>query len=184
MKLLQVERVSNISPREFKEEFQKKNKPCVFTDFTKGWDALNKWDYNFFHSQYGNIEVPVFSSNYSKPGKGYMTNDTTMPFAKFLETIKSGVSDYRLFLFDIFEHAPELKESFSFPDYQNYWIKIPFMFFGGEGAEVTMHYDIDCANVFLTQFIGNKRVILFSPEETEKIYHHPFTVKSLIDPKN
>jgi hypothetical protein len=62
--------------------------------------------------------------------------------------------------------------------------RFPFMFFGGEGSEVTMHYDIDCANVFLTQFVGNKRVILFPPEESAKIYHHPYTVKSLISPEN
>lgn len=184
MNLLPIERVSNISPDEFKEEFQRKNKPCVFTDFTKNWEALEKWNYQFFYDKYGHIEVPVFSSNYSKPGKSYMTNDTVMPFAEFLEKIKSGPTDYRLFLFDLFEHAPELKNDFFFPDYQYFWIKVPFMFFGGESAEVTMHYDIDCANVFLTQFIGNKKVILFPPEESEKIYHHPFTVKSLIDPKN
>jgi hypothetical protein len=39
--------------------------------------------------------------------------------------------------------------------------RFPLMFFGGKGAEVTMHYDIDCANVFLTQFVGNKRVDAF-----------------------
>ncbi|MDW8273654.1 MAG: cupin-like domain-containing protein [Chitinophagales bacterium] len=184
MKLLPIERVSNISPKTFKEEFQRKNKPCVFTDFTKGWPAVEKWNYDFFHDRYGHLLVPVYSSNYSKPGKGYMTNDTVMRFGEFLEKIRSGPTDLRLFLFDIFEHAPELKQDFTFPDYQFFWIKVPFMFFGGESAEVTMHYDIDCANVFLTQFVGNKHVILFPPEESEKIYHHPFTVKSLIDPRH
>ena len=58
------------------------------------------------------------------------------------------------------------------------------MFFGGKGSEVTMHYDIDCANVFLTQFVGNKRVVLCAPSESKKIYHHPVTVKSLVDFKN
>lgn len=184
MQLTQVERVTNISPEEFKEEFFKKNKPCVFTDFTKDWQALKDWNYDFFHDKYGHLQVPVFSNNYSKPGKGYMTNDTVMPFGTFLEKIKSGPTDYRLFLFNIFEHAPELKKAITYPDYQSRWIKLPFMFFGGAGSEVTMHYDIDCANVFLSQFVGHKRVILFSQEETAKIYHHPFTVKSLIDPTN
>jgi len=184
MNLLPIERVSNITAQEFKENFQWKNKPCVFTDFTKDWAGLEKWNYDFFHDNYGHLDAPVYSSNYSKPGKGYMTNETVMPFGEYLEKIKSGPTDLRLFLYDIFEHAPELKNDLSFPDLQYLWIKVPLMFFGGEGAEVTMHYDIDCANVFLSQFIGNKKVILFPPEESEKIYHHPFTVKSLIDPQN
>jgi hypothetical protein len=184
MKLLPIERVSGISPREFKEEFQWKNKPCVFTDFMKGWSAMDKWNLEFFKSNYGQLKAPVFSNNYSKPGKGYMTHDKVMPFGEFLDITAAGNTDYRLFLFDIFEQAPELKQDISFPDYQKLWVKIPLMFFGGVGAEVTMHYDIDCANVFLSQFVGNKRVILFPPEESEKIYHHPYTVKSLVSPQS
>jgi hypothetical protein len=184
MKLLPIERVSGISPREFKEEFQWKNKPCVFTDFMDGWGAMDKWNLDFFKNNYGHLKAPVFSNNYSKPGKGYMTHDTVMPFGEFLDITAAGNTDYRLFLFDIFEQAPELKKDISFPDYQKLWVKIPLMFFGGVGAEVTMHYDIDCANVFLSQFVGNKRVILFPPEESEKIYHHPYTVKSLVSPQS
>jgi hypothetical protein len=185
MVLKQVDRRTGLTKKEFVNEYLRPNKPVVFTDMTKDWPALNKWTAEFFKSQYGHLKVPVFSSNYSKPGPGYMSSDKEMFFKDFIEVTEKGNTDLRLFLYDIFDPAPELREDFKFPTVMKGFIKrFPFMFFGGEGSEVTMHYDIDCANVFLTQFVGNKRVILFPPEESAKIYHHPYTVKSLISPEN
>lgn len=184
MLLKQVDRRAGLTKKEFTEEYLRPNIPVVFTDLTKDWPALNKWTAEFFKEQYGHLRVPVFSSNYSKPGKGYMSSDGEMAFKEFLEITEKGNTDLRLFLYDIFKPAPELRADFQFPTVMRGFVKrFPFMFFGGQGSEVTMHYDIDCANVFLTQFVGNKHVILFPPSESRKIYHHPFTVKSLIAPE-
>lgn len=185
MQLQEIDRRSNLSAREFQEEYLKPARPVIFTDLAKDWRGLDRWTLDFFKTQYGHLQAPVYSSNYSKPGKGYMNADTEMSFRDFLEITEKGNTDLRLFLYDIFKPAPELRNDFEFPTVMNDFIKrFPFMFFGGEGSEVTAHYDIDCANVFLTQFIGHKRVILFPPSESRKIYHHPFTVKSLIDPRH
>lgn len=184
MQLQQVDRRVGLTKKEFVNEYLRPNKPVVFTDMAANWPALHKWTAPFFKEKYGSLKVPVYSSNYSKPGPGYMTADREMLFKDFIEATEHGHTDLRLFLFDIFDQAPELRNDFMFPTVMGGFIKrFPFMFFGGEGSEVTMHYDIDCANVFLTQFIGNKRIILFPPTESDKIYHHPFTVKSLIAPE-
>ncbi len=183
MVLKQVDRRAGLTKREFLNEYLRPNKPVVLTDLMQDWPALNKWTAEFFKEQYGDLKVPVFSSNYSKPGKGYMSSDKEMIFKDFIEATEKGNTDLRLFLFDMFKPAPELRQDFTFPTVMNGFIKrFPFMFFGGAGSEVTMHYDIDCANVFLTQFVGHKHVILFAPEQSAKIYHHPYTVKSLISP--
>jgi len=184
MELRQVDRKAGLTKKEFLNEYLRPGRPVVFTDMTQDWPALNKWTIDFFKSKYGELKVPVYSSNYSKPGPGYMTADREMLFRDFLDATESGPTDLRLFLYDIFDPAPELREDFKFPTVMNGFIKrFPFMFFGGKDSEVTMHYDIDCANVFLTQFVGNKHIILFPPSESDKIYHHPFTVKSLIAPE-
>ncbi|MFN8278423.1 MAG: cupin-like domain-containing protein [Chitinophagales bacterium] len=184
MFLQDVERRSNLTPEAFREEYLLPGKPVVFTDLTKNWPALQQWNASFFKTKYGHLDVPVYSSNYSKPGKGYMAADTKMPLRDFLAATEQGNTDLRLFLYDIFQPAPELRNHFQFPTIMgNFETRFPFMFFGGAGSEVTLHYDIDCANVFLTQFEGHKRVVLFAPEESRKIYHHPFTVKSLINPR-
>ena len=186
MQMQRIDRRSHLTAEEFRREYLRKNKPVILTDVMQHWQAPQKWSLDFFKTNYGHLDVPVFSSNYSKPGKGYMAHDYEMRFDAFLDAISSGPSDLRLFLFDIFSSAPELREDFHFhTQLMDGWLtKFPFMFFGAPGSEVTLHYDIDCANVFLSQFHGTKRVILFAPGESEKIYHHPFTVKSLIDPKN
>jgi hypothetical protein len=184
MQLEQVDRRAGLTKKEFLNEYLRPGRPVVFTDMTKDWPALNKWTAEFFKENYGQLKVPVFNSNYSKPGKKYMAADREMNFKDFIEATENGATDLRLFLFDMFDPAPELREDFKFPTVMSGFIKrFPFMFFGGKGSEVTMHYDIDCANVFLTQFIGSKHIILFPPGESDKIYHHPFTVKSLISPE-
>ena len=58
------------------------------------------------------------------------------------------------------------------------------MFFGGEGSKVALHYDIDLSHVFLNQFHGRKRVVLFGPEQSKYLYQHPFTVASYVDVNN
>jgi hypothetical protein len=185
MKLQQVDRRTGLTKREFIREYLRPGLPVVFTDMAQDWPAMQKWTAEFFKEKYGHLRVPVVTSNYSKPGPGYMSADREMLFRDFIETTEKGSTDLRLFLFDMFDPAPELREDFAFPKVMRGFIKrFPFMFFGGEGAEVTMHYDVDCANVFLTQFVGHKHVILFPPSESAKIYHHPFTVKSLIAPES
>ncbi len=52
------------------------------------------------------------------------------------------------------------------------------MFFGGQGARVDLHYDLDCATIFKTQFQKRKKVILFAPDQGDYLYQHPFTVQS------
>jgi hypothetical protein len=57
----------------------------------------------------------------------------------------------------------------------------PFLFFGGKSSKVALHYDLDMSHVFLNQISGRKRVILFPPDQSKKIYQLPFTVASNIN---
>ncbi|HEX8061287.1 MAG TPA: cupin-like domain-containing protein [Cyclobacteriaceae bacterium] len=57
------------------------------------------------------------------------------------------------------------------------------MFFGGAGSRVFLHFDMDLSHVFITQFKGRKRVILFDNRYSEALYKLPFMVQSYIDPE-
>ena len=182
MKLLPVDRRTGLNSISFKNEYLKTQRPVIFTDFMDQWPAKNKWNIEFFKEKYGQLEVSLFSEDSSNPGKQYMVPVAKKTFREYLEIMESGPNSYRLFLFNIFRKAPELIQDFSTPTIMGGWVKsFPFMFFGGEGSFVPLHYDIDYSHVFLNQFHGRKRIVLFSHDESDKIYHHPYTVASYID---
>lgn len=182
LELIPVERRTGLTPDAFASEFLHPMLPVVFTDLMAAWPAREKWTIEHFKSKYGHLQVPVVSNNYSKPGKGYMTPDRVISFREYLEIIESGPTDLRIFLWNIFREAPELRHDFSIPKIMDGFVdELPFMFFGGEGSKVALHYDIDMSHVFLNQIHGRKRVLLFAPEQSRHLYHHPFTVASYVD---
>jgi hypothetical protein len=182
MQLLPIDRRSNLSREEFIENYLKPKRPVVFTDLAKDWPALNKWTFEWLRDNHGDLEVPLFDNNVHN-SKSYYQAAKTMRFGDYLSLIEKGPSDLRIFLFDIFKKAPELKSDIRFPTIMDGFLKsYKFMFFGGQNSVVNLHYDMDCSHVFLTQFQTRKQIILFSPEDSEKIYHHPYTVQSHIDP--
>ncbi len=108
-----------------------------------------------------------------------------MPFGEYIDLLEVGPTDLRIFLWNIFNAAPELRRDFKIPDIMDGFVdELPFMFFGGEGSFVGMHFDIDMSHVFLNQIHGRKRVILFTPDQSRNLYQMPFTVASFVDPRN
>lgn len=182
LELQPVERRNGLDPQTFAREYLVPLKPVVFTDLTANWPARKKWTIEHFKQNYGDLMVPVVSNNFSRPGKGYMEPDAYIPFREYLDIMESGPSDLRIFLWNIFRKAPELREDFSFPDIMDGFVnEVPFMFFGCEGSRVALHYDLDLSHVFLNQFHGRKHVVLFSPDQSRHLYHMPFTVASHVN---
>jgi len=185
LELQPVERRTGLTPETFAKEFLHPMLPVVLTDLTADWPARKKWTIEHFKHQHGHLQVPVVSNNYSKPGKGYMAPDRVISFGEFLEIIESGPTDLRIFLWNIFRVAPELRPDFKIPTLMGGFVdELPFMFFGGQGSKVALHYDIDMSHVFLTQLHGRKRVLLFAPDQSRNLYRHPFTVASYVDLNN
>ena len=180
-----VERRTGLTREAFADEFIQPLKPVVLTDVMDPWPGKTKWTVDFFKQEYGQLQVPVFSPNYSKPGKGYMEADMTMSFGEYLTLLQRGPMEYRIFLWNIFKHAPELMQDFAMPTIMDgFFNDYPFMFFGGKGSYTAMHYDIDLSHVFLNQIEGRKRVVLFAPEQSRFLYQHPYTVASYVDINN
>lgn len=182
LELQPIERRTGLDPQIFAAEFLEPMVPVVLTDLMAAWPARGKWTIDYFKTKYGHLRVPVVSNNYSKPGKGYMSPDRIISFKEYLEILESGPTDLRIFLWNIFREAPELREDFHIPIIMAGFVnKLPFMFFGGQGSKVALHYDIDMSHVFLNQIHGRKRVILFAPDQSRLLYRHPFTVASYVD---
>jgi len=185
MQLKQIEKRSGLGREEFQRNYLKYRKPVVFKDLAANWPATEKWTWEWLKDNFGHIEVPLFANDFHTPGKNYMVPTRKMAFRDFLELIRHEPTELRMFLFNIFKHAPELTDDFSFPTIMKGFAKsYPFMFFGGQGSTVNLHYDIDCSSVFLTQFQTKKRVVLFPPNQSRFMYQHPFTVQSHVDVNN
>jgi hypothetical protein len=184
MELQAIERRSNLSREEFIENYLKPKKPVIFTDLVKDWPAVEKWTFDWLKENHGNLEVPLIDKNYHDPKK-YFQIAKKMKLGDYLDLIQDGPVDLRIFLFDIFKKIPELANDIRYPSIMDGFIKnYKFMFFGGQDSVTSLHFDMDCSNVFLTQFQTRKKVILFGPNQSTNLYKHPYTVMSHFDPEN
>jgi ribosomal protein L16 Arg81 hydroxylase len=135
----------------------------------------------FFRETMGDIEVGLFGNRKEGLSKTLQEPNVTMRFDEYLNLIEREPTDLRLVLFPVFKHRPELLKDFGYPDIASHYIKMPFLFFGPAKSVVRMHQDIDMSNVFLTQFHGRKRVVLFHPDQSDLLYRLPYNVHTIVD---
>lgn len=175
---------STLDRKSFEQNYLKPQKPVVLRGLWKQYPAYTKWTMDYFRDTMGDLEVSLFSSKQANPSETLAVAHAKMKFDEYLHLIEKEPTDLRLFLFPVFKHKPELLKDFGYPNITGRYLKIPFMFFGPKGSITRMHQDIDMSNVFLTQFAGRKRVVLFAPSQSELLYRLPFNVHSTVDIDN
>lgn len=186
MQLRSVDVVSDISPEEFKLKYFDKQVPVVIRDLAKQWPAYNKWTWEYLKSVAGDKQIGIYNNVKSDAYTPINKADDYTSFGDYIDMISKGPAAWRIFLFNIFSHAPQLKEDFTWPEQlmKGFVKKLPMLFVGGKGSITHMHFDIDLSHIMHTQFIGRKRVLLFPYEEQHKLYRKPFEVLSLVDFSN
>jgi hypothetical protein len=186
MQLQAVDTVDTISPEDFKKNYYNKMKPLVIKNLAKEWPAFKKWTWDYFIDTVGDKEVGVYNNVKSDAYTPINTADAYMKFGDYLKKVKEGPLDLRIFLFNIFQHAPQITQDFTWPDHlmKGFVKKYPMLFVGGQGSITHMHFDIDMSHILHTQFIGRKRVLLFPHEEQYKLYRKPWEVLSLANYAN
>ena len=186
MQLQAVDTVDTISPEDFKKNYYNKMKPVVIKNLAKEWPAFKKWTWDYFIDTVGEKEVGVYNNVKSDAYTPINTADAYMKFGDYLKKVKEGPLDLRIFLFNIFQHAPQVTGDFTWPDHlmKGFVKKYPMLFVGGQGSVTHMHFDIDMSHILHTQFIGRKRVLLFPHEEQYKLYRKPWEVLSLANYAN
>lgn len=177
-----IDRVEDITPAEFKKNYYTPRKPVIIpaAALSKHWSAYNKWTWDYFKSIVGDKTVGVYNNERANENTLVNGADDYITFGKYLDMIQQGPVALRIFLFNIFQHAPQLVEDFTFPDEfaSGFLKRYPMLFVGGAGSVAHMHYDIDLSHIFHTQFIGRKRVLLLENKQSPLIYRMPFTVES------
>lgn len=186
MHLKPVTVVDDISPEEFKTQYYQPQIPIVIKNFAKQWPAYTKWTWDYFKSIIGNEKVGIYNNIKSDAYTPINKADDYTTFGEYIDMIQKGPAAWRIFLFNIFSHAPQLTKDFTWPDeYMKGFVKrVPMLFTGGQGSITHMHFDIDLSHILHTQFMGRKKVLLFPYNEQYKIYRKPFEVLSLADFSN
>lgn len=183
MHLKSVEVVESISPEVFHEKYYQPQIPVVIKDLAKQWPAYHKWTWDYFKQIVGEKRVGIYNNVKSDAYTPINKADDYTSFGEYIEMIRKGPAAWRIFLFNIFSHAPQLTKDFNWPDQlmKGFVKRVPMLFVGGQGSITHMHFDIDLSHILHTQFIGRKRVLLFPYQEQHKLYRKPFEVLSLAD---
>lgn len=186
MELKQVDTVANISGEEFKAKYYDKQVPVVIRDLAKQWPAYTKWNWEYLKEVAGKEKVGIYNNVKSDAYTPINKADDYTTFGEYIDMISKGPAAWRIFLFNIFSHAPQLTQDFTWPDHlmKGFVKRVPMLFVGGKGSITHMHFDIDLSHIIHTQFAGRKRVLLFPYTEQHKLYRKPFEVLSVADFSN
>lgn len=183
MQLQAIDEVKDISQVDFKKNYYDARKPVIIKDLAKQWPAYTKWNWQYFKQVAGDKRVGLYNNIKSDAYTPINTADDYKTFSEYIDMICNGPAAWRIFLFNIFEHAPELVKDFTWPEdlMKGFVKRYPMLFVGGASSITHMHFDIDLSHILHTQFMGRKRVLLFPHEEQHKLYRKPFEVLSLAD---
>ena len=177
-----VDIVEDITRKEFEENYFYPQKPVVLRGLLKHCPAFDKWSFQHFKDEMGDLEVGIFDAALDRVDRSYKEPHYKMPFRDYLDEIEAGPTKKRLFLFNAFKYHAPLLEDFEFPNICSGFLKsFPFMFFGGDGSVTRAHQDMDMSCVFLSQFEGKKRVVLIDPKYSTLLYRFPFNVHTGVD---
>lgn len=175
-----VMRVKDISKKDFIEHYYKPQRPVLIENLTKDWDAYQKWNLDYIQQLAGEQVVSLYDSEPTKGKQNSAAPVKEMKLRDYIDLLKAGPTDLRIFFYNILDHMPVLLKDFTYPDIGlKFFKRLPVMFFGGEGSRVLPHYDMDLADLVHFHFHGNKSVTLFSPQQTKYLYKVPFAVHNL-----
>lgn len=186
MQLREVSTFETIEPAVFKKEFYEPGVPVVIRNLSHDWPAYTRWNWDFFKELVGDQKVPLYNNVKSDAYTPINKADDYKTFGEYIDMIRKGPAGWRIFLFNIFDHAPELINDFTWPEHlmKGFVKKYPMLFTGGATSITHMHFDIDLSHILHTQFGGRKRVLMFPFKEQYKLYRKPFEVLSLADFSN
>jgi len=186
MRLKPIEKIGAISDDDFRQNYYKPRVPVVLTNLAKQWPAYTKWTWDYFKETVGDKQVGIYNNIKSDAYTPVNTADDYIKFGEYIEMVRRGPAQWRIFLFNIFSHAPQLINDFTWPDnlMKGFVKRVPMLFVGGASSITHMHFDIDMSHILHTQFVGRKKVLLFPYREQYKLYRRPFEVLSMADFSN
>lgn len=171
---MEIQKVGDISHREFMEEFYKPGIPVVFKNATKIWKANGLFSPDWFRTNYGNRTTDF-------KGKTYTMREVMDRVENSSETNPAPYP----FLFSIPEILPELfallqplNLNYASPNWlestwfqRGYWGSATEVFVGGPGGKFPyLHLDYYHLNAWINQLYGEKRFTVFPRGQEHLLY--------------
>lgn len=175
IKAVEIERRSNLSYAEFKQQYLMPRKPVVITDATAQWKA-SSWTPQFFRDRY--------------PGKHIQTDDGEMVMEAFIDAITSQSPEPGPFLREqpLTEVFPDLADHvLPTPPYvKPNWLGGNYIIprvtnrlnreshleinFCGKRIFPYLHIDDLKVHAFINQHYGDKQLVVYPPDQKQFLY--------------
>src|SRR5262245_36917210 len=142
MQLVALDKIDAINTEDFKRNYYDPIKPVVIKGLADNWPAYTKWNWDYFKQIVGDVEVGVYNNIKSDAYTPINKADDYMKFGDYLDLVKNGPVGLRIFLFNIFQHAPQLANDFTWPEelMKGFVKRYPMLFVGGAGSVTHMHF--------------------------------------------
>jgi hypothetical protein len=174
---MQIQKVDNISYRDFMENFYKPGIPVVFKNATKVWKASNLFTPDWFRENFGDRTI-------DKNGRTY----TMREVLDLVETSTEANPAPYPFIFDIPSNLHELLPyiqptdlGYAKPNWlhskwfrRGYWGSALEVFIGGPGGKFPyLHIDFYHLNAWINQLYGRKEFTVFPKGQDQYLYPRP-----------
>lgn len=161
----------DLRPNLFRQKYFDRSLPIIFSGAAKNWPCCQKWDLDYFSSNYGKSDLLLVDS------QGLTTHDKNDGFQflsvnELVSSIRESKDQYLRFSPLLHEH-PELAQ-----DLDLAWLRemagsktfanTYYMFMGGDGHKTLLHADQPC-NLYV-QVYGEKKWTMFLPEDSVCLY--------------
>jgi len=156
--LFPVERVSNISLKDFKKKYIAKGKPVIIEGGAKDWGAVENWSHEYFKDLYGDEEVLyVDYENHAKFER--------LTLGEIIDGIRGKHGKYYRF-YPLLQRHPEHINDFDYNwlkacRHKINWNENFNVFIGGEGSSSPLHNSFS-NNIFI-QISGEKEWVIYPP---------------------
>jgi hypothetical protein len=186
---MQIERQSGLTPDSFIYKYLELNSPVIVLHAMSGWKAVGKWTPEYFERMFGEFDIQVYNdlfdlvnitslAEYLHENFGKSEDVASQDYVRWYTKLKS---------FDFVwadEAFERFKDDWDHPDFlPSTSYAIPFcpatqrisvvdtlfpyrgLFISGRGAKTRLHRDPWTSEALLCQFYGEKRIILYSPDQ-------------------
>jgi len=173
-----LERIQPIPKQAFLKRYHGPQQPVLIENLTNAWNR--KWTFDHIKSLAGDQIVPLYDNKPAQGKESVYAPVTSMRFGEYIDLLKTQPTDLRIFFYTLKDHCPQLLEDFEYPDIGlKFFKRLPALFFGGGLSKVFAHYDIDLPDNLHIHFEGNKRVVLFGPNQSRNLYKVPFSIHNI-----